>query len=207
MIDLDIPTFLRIPQEVRRVSWRGRKLTKPKAASVKITRNEDASTRAFRRMIEKKEAEKKASRFAMLRERGAEKKRQASWVPVAERKPYPSNEGRCERPDDAGEHGADAAARSVGERAHEGPHLLFTVQIVHVEAERCQRIVNSLRGSRAGGVLRYLADLFWRHAGHDPLRLQAGRQRRGDRHYRICGLHSSQSRRFLPGVGHRGIAA
>ena len=87
MIDLDIPTFLRIPQEVRRESWRGRKLTKPKAASVKITRNEDASTRAFRRMIEKKEAEKKASRFAMLRERAAEKKRQASWVPVAERKP------------------------------------------------------------------------------------------------------------------------
>jgi aminoglycoside phosphotransferase len=36
MIDLDIPTFLRIPQEVRRESWRGRKLTKPKAASVKI---------------------------------------------------------------------------------------------------------------------------------------------------------------------------
>ena len=61
MIDLDIPTFLRIPQEVRRESWRGRKLTK----------NEDASTRAFRRMIEKKEAEKKASRFAMLRERAA----------------------------------------------------------------------------------------------------------------------------------------
>ena len=71
MIDLDIPTFLRIPQEVRRVSWRGRKLTKPKAASVKNTRNEDASTRAFRRMIEKKEAERKASRFAMLRERAA----------------------------------------------------------------------------------------------------------------------------------------
>lgn len=87
MIDLDIPTFLRIPQAVRRESWRGRKLTKPKAASLKITRNEDASTRAFRRMTEKKEAEKKASRFAMLRERGAEKKRQASWVAVAERKP------------------------------------------------------------------------------------------------------------------------
>jgi hypothetical protein len=52
--------------------------------SVKITRNEDASTRAFRRIIEKKEAEK-ASRFAMLRERAAEKKRQASWMPVAER--------------------------------------------------------------------------------------------------------------------------
>ena len=54
---------------------------------MKITWNEDASTRAFRRMIEKKEAEKKASRFAMLRQRAAEKKRQASWVPVTERKP------------------------------------------------------------------------------------------------------------------------
>jgi hypothetical protein len=73
MIDLDIPTFLRIPQEVRRESWRGRKLTKPKAASVKITRNENASTRAFRKLIEKQEADKKAMRFAMLRERAAKK--------------------------------------------------------------------------------------------------------------------------------------
>ena len=89
-------------------------------------------------------------------------------------------------------------------------HTCCSVQIVHVEAERCQRIVNSLRGSPAGGVLRYLADLFWRHAGHDPLRLQAGCQRRGDRHHRICGLlrpphlnHGASS----PGHGHRGIPA
>ena len=75
---------------------------------------------------------------------------------------------------------------NVRMKAH--TYLLFTMQIVHVEAERCQRIVNSLRGSRAGGVLRYLADLFWRHAGHDPVRLQAGCQHRGDRHHRICGL-------------------
>ena len=69
MIDLDIPTFLRIPQEVRRESWRGRKLTKPKAATVKITRNEDASTRAFRRMIEKKEEEGIAVHAARARRR------------------------------------------------------------------------------------------------------------------------------------------
>lgn len=69
MIDLEIPMFLRIPQEVRRESWRGRKLTRPKAGSVKITRNEDAQTRAFRKMIEKQAAEKKAARFKMLRER------------------------------------------------------------------------------------------------------------------------------------------
>lgn len=66
---LEIPAFLRIPQEERRQSWRGRKLTKPKVGSVKITRNEDASTRAFRKMIEKQEAAKKAARFKMLRER------------------------------------------------------------------------------------------------------------------------------------------
>lgn len=64
-----IPEFLRIPQEVRRESWRGRKLTKVKPGSVKITKNEDASTRAFRKMIEKQQAEKKAARLKMLRER------------------------------------------------------------------------------------------------------------------------------------------
>lgn len=68
MDDLEIPMFLRIPQEVRNASWRGRKLTRPKA-SVKITRNEDPQTRAFRKMIEKQAAEKKAARFKMLRER------------------------------------------------------------------------------------------------------------------------------------------
>jgi hypothetical protein len=76
--ELEIPQFLRIPQEIRKAAWRGRKLTRPSQTSVKVTRNEDASTRAFRRMIEKQEAEKRAMRFAMLRERAAEKKRQAA---------------------------------------------------------------------------------------------------------------------------------
>lgn len=66
MID-DIPTFLRIPQEERRASWVGRKLTKVKA-SVKVTRNEDAQTRAFRREMEKQAAAKKAERLKRLRE-------------------------------------------------------------------------------------------------------------------------------------------
>jgi len=29
--DLDLPDFLRIPQEERRATWKGRALTKPKA--------------------------------------------------------------------------------------------------------------------------------------------------------------------------------
>jgi len=52
------------------------------------------------------------------------------------------------------------------------------MQIVHVAAERCQRIVNSPRGSRAGGILCYFADLLWRHAGHCAPRLQPSGQRR-----------------------------
>lgn len=65
----EIPDFLRIPQEVRRASWRGRRLTRPKPGTVKVTRNEDPSTRAFRRAVAKREAEKKAMRFKLLRER------------------------------------------------------------------------------------------------------------------------------------------
>lgn len=68
MSDLDIPMCLRIPQDVRRAAWVGRKLTRVKP-SVKVTRNEDAQTRAFRKLIEKQAAEKKAARFKMLRER------------------------------------------------------------------------------------------------------------------------------------------
>lgn len=64
----DIPDYLKIPQDERRAAWRGRRLTKPKA-SVKITRDEDASTRAFRKQVEKQQAEKKAMRLALLRER------------------------------------------------------------------------------------------------------------------------------------------
>lgn len=68
MDNLTIPNFLLIPQDQRRESWRGRKLTKPKM-SVKVTRDEDPSTRAFRRTMEKKEAEAKKLKYQLLRER------------------------------------------------------------------------------------------------------------------------------------------
>jgi hypothetical protein len=76
-MDVGIPDFLRIPQEVRKEAWRGRKLTKPVKDSVKITRNEDAQTRAFRREIEKQAKAKRDARFAVLREKAALAKRQA----------------------------------------------------------------------------------------------------------------------------------
>ena len=69
----DLPDFLRIPQAERHAAWRGRRLTKPKLGDVMVTRNEDASTRAFRRVIEKQAAEKKAMRFKILRERYGKK--------------------------------------------------------------------------------------------------------------------------------------
>lgn len=75
--ELDIPDFLRIPQEERRASWRGRKLTKLPKGSVKIVRNEDAQTKAFRLQLEKAKKLKQAERFKMLRERAAELKRKA----------------------------------------------------------------------------------------------------------------------------------
>jgi hypothetical protein len=67
-MDMDIPDVLRIPQGVRREAWKGRKLTKPPKGSVKITRNEDAQTRALRREIEKQAAAKQAAKFKKLRE-------------------------------------------------------------------------------------------------------------------------------------------
>lgn len=75
---LDIPDFLRIPQAERNAAWKGRRLTKmmkDERGSVTLTRHEDAQTRAFRREIEKQKKAKQAERFAMLRERAAEKKR------------------------------------------------------------------------------------------------------------------------------------
>lgn len=59
-----------IPQSERAAAWKGRKLTKQgsrfKAAP---TRTEEAATRALRREIEKQDAEKRAARFAALKER------------------------------------------------------------------------------------------------------------------------------------------
>ena len=64
----DLPDFLRIPQAERRAAWAGRKLTKVKF-STKVTKDEDASTRAFRRVMEKKAAEEKREKIRLLRER------------------------------------------------------------------------------------------------------------------------------------------
>jgi hypothetical protein len=80
----DIPDYLRIPQAERAKAWVGRKLTKPRG-DVKVTRNEDPSTKAFRREMERLEAEKKAQRFAMLKEMAAEKKRQGISSPRGSR--------------------------------------------------------------------------------------------------------------------------
>ena len=67
---LDIPAFLRIPQEVRREAWKGRKLTRQGSGfKAKPTKVEEAATRALRREIEKQEAEKRAARIMALRER------------------------------------------------------------------------------------------------------------------------------------------
>lgn len=70
----DIPAFLLLTAEERREAWRGRKLTKLKFANVKITRNEDASTKAFRRQMEKEEKEKQKLKFKLLRERYGKKR-------------------------------------------------------------------------------------------------------------------------------------
>lgn len=67
---LDIPAFLRIPQEVRREAWKGRKLTKQGSRfKVERTREEEAATRRLRREIEAQEKAKREARFAALRER------------------------------------------------------------------------------------------------------------------------------------------
>ena len=44
---LDIPDIFRIPPDVRRTSWKGRKLTRPGSAfKAKPTKIEEAATRA-----------------------------------------------------------------------------------------------------------------------------------------------------------------
>lgn len=65
----DIPDFLRIPQNERRAAWKGIKLRKIRPAAMMVTRNEDAQTKAFRKLIEKQQAAKKAARLKLLRER------------------------------------------------------------------------------------------------------------------------------------------
>jgi hypothetical protein len=71
-----IPEFCKIPQPDRRAAWVGRKLTKVKFIT-KTTRDEDASTRAFRREVERKAAAKVKAALDELheRERAAGKRR------------------------------------------------------------------------------------------------------------------------------------
>jgi hypothetical protein len=63
----ELPDFLRIPQADRNALWRGRKLTKPKKW-VAPPKDEDPSTRRFRREMEKQAADKKAAAIVRLRE-------------------------------------------------------------------------------------------------------------------------------------------
>ena len=66
---LDLPTYLRIPQDERRAAWKGRKLTRQgsgfKAAP---TKTEEAATRLLRKQVAAAEEAKKAERFARLKE-------------------------------------------------------------------------------------------------------------------------------------------
>ena len=72
----DLPDFLRIPADVRRAAWKGRKLTKQGAMfRAPPTKIEEAATRKLRRQLEEAETVKKAARFARLKEMAAEKKR------------------------------------------------------------------------------------------------------------------------------------
>jgi hypothetical protein len=71
----DLPDFLRIPADVRRAAWKGRKLTKQGAMFRAPSKVEEAATRKLRREIEAAEVAKKAARFARLKELAAEKKR------------------------------------------------------------------------------------------------------------------------------------
>jgi hypothetical protein len=73
--DLELPNFLRIPQDERRAAWKGRKLTRQGSAfKVRQTKVEEAATRQLRKELEAAEAAKKAARFARLKELAAEKK-------------------------------------------------------------------------------------------------------------------------------------
>lgn len=74
---LDIPDMFRIPPDVRRASWKGRKLTRQGSAfKPKPTKIEEAATRALRREIEAQErARAKAKAEARKEHREAEKRR------------------------------------------------------------------------------------------------------------------------------------
>ena len=72
---MNIPDFLRIPQDERRAAWRGRKLTKQGSGfRAKTTKVEETATRQLRKELAAAEAAKKAARFARLKELREEKK-------------------------------------------------------------------------------------------------------------------------------------
>jgi hypothetical protein len=87
----DLPDFLKIHMthaewlEQHKANWKGRKLTRQgssfKAPPSKV---EEAATRALRRELERQEEEKKAQRFARLRELREEQK--AAGVKVHKRR-------------------------------------------------------------------------------------------------------------------------
>lgn len=77
MAALDIPAFLRIPPDLRRAAWKGRKLSRQGSAfKSKPTKIEEAATRALRREIEAQErAKAKAKAEARKEQRKADKRR------------------------------------------------------------------------------------------------------------------------------------
>ena len=70
----NLPDFLRIPANVRRDAWKGRKLTKQGTSFRPVTKTEEAATRQLRKELEAAEAAKKAARFARLKEMAVEKR-------------------------------------------------------------------------------------------------------------------------------------
>ena len=80
----DIPDYLRIPQDIRRAAWKGRKLTTQGTAFRVPVKKEEAATRRLRRELEEEAARKKAARFEYLktlpkapRKQGSVRKRKA----------------------------------------------------------------------------------------------------------------------------------
>ena len=69
-----IPDYLRIPADVRRAAWKGRKLTKQGTSFRPVTKTEEAATRQLRKELEAAEVAKKVARFARLKEMAAEKR-------------------------------------------------------------------------------------------------------------------------------------
>lgn len=68
-MNLDLPDFLRIPQDQRRAAWKGRKLTKQGSQFRPApSKTEEAATRQLRKELATAEEAKKAERFARLKE-------------------------------------------------------------------------------------------------------------------------------------------